>query len=360
MKKIFISFFVASLALLVSLSIFLGYLWREFALVRPSDQKVEAVFEVKPGSSFSSISKELEKAKLVVNSKAFYIYARLLRESGKVKVGEYALNTNMTAQEVLNVITSGMSIQRSFTVAEGKNIFEIAQSYEENGYGKASDFLKVCRDPSLVREVTGSENNSLEGYLFPETYMLTKYTTTRDLVGQMIKRFNYVFEDEAKTHPDTKLSKHQIITLASIVEKETGAPEERPMIASVFLNRLEKRMMLQTDPTIIYAKALVSGKYEINIRKDDITAHHPYNTYTVFGLPPGPIASPGRESLKAVFSPAQSKYVFFVSKNNGTHIFSEDYQAHEKAVNQYQLDKKSRAGHSWKELSQRKPNPTVK
>ena len=172
----------------------------------------------------------------------------------------------------------------------------------------------------------------------------------------MVNKFKEVYEQVGVKSSLQGWSRHQIVTLASIVEKETGAPQERPLIAAVFHNRLRIGMMLQTDPTIIYGKAMETGSIEINITRADLTRQTEYNTYTFKGLPPGPIANPGREALLAAVRPATTKYLFFVSHNDGTHEFSEDYKAHQKAVQKYQLDPKAREGKSWRDLNKKAGN----
>jgi UPF0755 protein len=173
----------------------------------------------------------------------------------------------------------------------------------------------------------------------------------------MVKRFLFVFGEVLPQSHVQGWTRHQIVTLASIIEKETGAPEERPLISSVFHNRLLKKMRLQTDPTVIYGKAEKSGKIEINITRADLLTPSRYNTYVIPALPPGPIANPGKEALLAAVNPAASGYLFFVSQNDGTHVFSEDYSAHNRAVQKFQLDRKAREGKSWRDLQNRKTVP---
>lgn len=360
MKKTYLVLLLAGIALIAALGGGFAFLSFQFLNTRPSHIAQDVVYEVTPGKGFSTIAAELEQKGLVKNGLFFKIYARLRNDDGKVKVGEYLLRTNMVPKEVLNMITSGKSIARSFTVSEGLSTYEIAELYQKDGFGTAEDFMRWVRDPQLIRSLLGEPQESLEGYLFPETYMLTKYTDTKTLVSNMVKRFLYVYNEVIPLAQVQGMTRHQIVTLASIIEKETGAPEERPLISSVFHNRLLKRMRLQTDPTVIYGKAERSGRIEINITRADLTAPSRYNTYVIYGLPPGPIANPGREALLAAVKPATSSYLFFVSQNDGTHIFSEDYAGHNKAVRRFQLDRKAREGKSWRDLQNRKLNPPQK
>ncbi|MGZ3774184.1 MAG: endolytic transglycosylase MltG [Pseudobdellovibrionaceae bacterium] len=350
MKKNFVVLLIAFGALLLGLggaAAFLGY---QFANSAPSTEAQEVIYEVNPGKGFNFIAKELEQKGLIKNASFFSLYARFKGERSKLKVGEYLLRTNMTPSEVLAVIISGKSIGRSFTVSEGLSIYEIADLYEKQGFGKAADFMALVRDPVFIKSILGESQTSLEGYLFPETYELTKYTDARALITNMVRRFVIVYNEVVPQSMIHGWSRHQIVTLASIIEKETGAPEERPLISSVFHNRLQKKMRLQTDPTIIYGKAERSGKIEINITHADLMTPTPYNTYVIDGLPPGPIANPGKEALLAAIKPQTSEYLYFVSQNDGTHVFSSDYTAHQKAVQKFQLDPKAREGKSWRDL----------
>lgn len=360
MKKIVLVLVLSLVALVLALGGGAGYLAYEFSKSRPSATAQDVVYEVVPGKGFNSIAKDLETKGLVKNAFFFSIYARLKGDRSKIKVGEYLLRTNMTPKQILATLISGKSIARSFTVSEGLSIYEIADLYEKQGFGKASEFLSLVRDPKLIKNLLGRDQGSLEGYLFPETYMLTKYTDTRTLISNMVKRFLYVYSEVQSQATLPGWNQHQIVTLASIIEKETGAPEERPLISSVFHNRLQRKMRLQTDPTVIYGKAESTGRIEINITKNDLLAPTRYNTYVIYGLPPGPIANPGREALMAALKPESSDYLFFVSQNDGTHVFSVDYRGHQKAVQKFQLDRKAREGKSWRDLKQKDTVPSKK
>ncbi|XGC80975.1 endolytic transglycosylase MltG [Bdellovibrio bacteriovorus] len=358
MKKTVVVLSLAVVALLIAIGGGVAYLGYTFLNTPPNPEASEIVYEVVPGKGFASIAQDLEQQGLVKNAMFFNLYARFKNERSKVKVGEYLLRTNMYPSEVLATITSGKSIARSFTVSEGLSTYEIADLYQKQGFGTAVEFLSLVRDPEFVKSVLGEQQESLEGYLFPETYMLTKYTDTRTLISNMVKRFLHVY-NEVKTDALVQgWNRHQVVTLASIIEKETGAPEERPRISSVFHNRLLRKMRLQTDPTVIYGKAEQTGKIEINITRSDLLTPTRYNTYVIYGLPPGPIANPGKEAIMAALKPESSNYLFFVSQNDGTHVFSEDYKGHNQAVQRFQLDRKAREGKSWRDLKKRTASPT--
>lgn len=212
------------------------------------------------------------------------------------------------------------------------------------------NFLKRVRDPQYTQNLIGEPASSLEGYLFPETYNYTKYTSLDELIRAMVSRFQAVYRDVSKDYKGP-LSRYQVVTLASVIEKETGAPQERELISSVFHNRLKKGMRIQSDPTIIYGYWVETGEPLRNIRKSDIRRPTPYNTYTVKALPIGPVANPGREALRAAMFPADSEYFYFVSRNDGTHIFTTNYKDHLQAVKDYQLNRSAREGKSWRDLS---------
>lgn len=344
-------------AIIVIVGLAIGYLGFEafrFMSAGPGRAEEEIVFEVESGKSFHAIADRLEKERLILSSNKMRIVARLTGLDSKVKRGEYRLNRAMTPQEILSVLISGKSIQYPVTFPEGSNIFEMAATLESKNLFKAEDFLKMCKDKAVIRELLGVEVSSLEGYLFPETYKITKYTSLKELLTTMVQNFKTVYSHlEAQNPQRTNLPRHEMVTLASVVEKETGAPGERPMIASVFFNRLNKNMKLQSDPTIIYGIWVDTGKYKKNITKADIERPNRYNTYSVPRLPFGPIANPGREALEAVMKPAKSEFFFFVSRNDGTHVFSKTYQEHSKAVQSFQLDPAARENKSWRDLKRK-------
>lgn len=327
------------------------FFWNRFINTPASEQKVDITFEVKPGMTLTKVARDLEAQHVVRNANLFLLFARVKGQQNAMKVGEYLFNTTMRPVEVLEILTSGRSIGRNFTVAEGLNLFEIADLYGKGGFGSREEFWDLVNDPDFASSLIGERVNSLEGYLYPETYQITKYTDTKSVIRAMVARFIDIYLREVEpVAAAAKMTRHQIVTLASIIEKETGAPEERPRISSVFHNRLKKGMMLQTDPTVLYGKARATGSFEINITKKDLQAPTEYNTYTIRGLPPGPIANPGRASLLAAVQPEPTEYLFFVSQNDGTHAFTSRYEDHSKAVENFQINKKSREGKSWRDL----------
>lgn len=354
MKKVLIVLGLAVALLTLAAGGGAFYFYKSYVTSKPSEAATEVVYEVPPGRSFLAIAQDLETAGVIQNTKFFNMYARISQKRSKIKRGEYLFRTNMTPVEVMNILISGRSIERSFTVSEGLNIFEIAIQLEKLGFGSQLEFVNLIRDKAFIKSLLGEEVESLEGYLFPETYKYNRFSNLKTIVTSMVQRFLVVYDEV--TAGQTKpygWNRHQFVTFASIVEKETGAPGERPLVSSVFHNRIRKGMKLQTDPTIIYGKALLTGKYEIRISRADIQTNTGYNTYVIKGLPPGPISNPGRDAMKATLAPAQSNYLFFVSKNDGTHIFSETYDKHRAAVQAFQVNAKAREGKSWRDLNKK-------
>ncbi|NQZ00846.1 MAG: endolytic transglycosylase MltG [Bdellovibrionales bacterium] len=347
---------LVSVIVLVVLSAFLILGWQgiSFVTIPPGNGSKVMDFEVTPGESFTKIAKRLEQKGLVKNATYLKVFSKLRGVTQEIRIGEYELNDGMTPTEVLKILGSGKSKLKSFTIPEGQNIYEIAQILADKGYGTYEENLANFKDKELIQSLLGKELPSLEGYLFPETYNVTKYTTPREIAQIMVERFQAVWNE--LSWDGAKMSQHELVTLASIVEKETGAPEERPRIASVFHNRLRKGMRLQSDPTIIYGIAAETGKIIKNIRKKDIKGKTPYNTYTIKALPVGPISNPGREALKAVLNPDGSPYLYFVSRNDGTHVFSKTLQEHNAAVREFQLRRSARKGKSWRDLQKRRTN----
>lgn len=296
--------------------------------------------EITPGMTLNKISALLEDRKLIGNSLSFRLLAHLQKKEGQIQVGEYELSASMTPKDILGIVTSGKTVLHAVTIPEGYRITEIAALLEERGLVNAEKFIQATQDRELIQSA-GIEGNSLEGYLFPETYNFSKNTSAR----KVIKRLLDTHHDNVEKHglkkraQSVNLSFHQVVTLASLIEKETGVDEERQLISSVFHNRLKKNMLLQTDPTVIYAIANFDG----NIRKKDLKIDSPYNTYKYRGLPPGPIASPGLKSIIAALEPSESDYLYFVSRKDGSHQFSSNLPDHNRAVQKYQLRKVTRS-----------------
>jgi UPF0755 protein len=285
------------------------------------------------------VARALERAGLIRDARAFSLLARNQGSERVIHAGENGLSPSMTTQQILALILSGQVRTYAVSLPEGIRATEIATRLESAGLADAATFLATVTDPAFVHSL-GIEADSLEGYLFPETYRLPRNLSPTTIARVLVDQFEAVWREIEPRAAATALSRHQIVTLASIVEKETAAPEERPLIAAVFLNRLARGMRLETDPTVIYGIADFDGNLKKSHLRDE---NNPYNTYQIAGLPPGPIASPGIEALEAVVKPADSDYLFFVSRNDGTHRFSRTYREHVNAVNQYQKNRRKRS-----------------
>lgn len=347
------------ISIIFAVGFFVFYISWTFIFSKASQEKADIVYEVTPQKSFMTIAKELEQQNMIKNAQMFNIYARLTGLRPKIKVGEYALTSDMRPSEILNVLVSGKSVFRPFTVPEGYNLFEVADLIEKNKLGTREEFLRLVFDKSFIKElyeeklVLSSDILSLEGYLYPETYQVTKYMGLKDIIKAQVRLFRRNFDDVLKLNKISYLNASQVLVLASIIEKETGNAKERPLISSVFHNRMQKKMKLQTDPTTLYGKSLLSKKLENNITRNDLlSVDNLYNTYVIAFLPPGPISNPGRDSMMAAIEPAQTPFLFFVSQNDGTTRFTESLSEHNKNVQETQLDPKARDGKSWRDLKQ--------
>ncbi|HEY6549223.1 MAG TPA: endolytic transglycosylase MltG [Vicinamibacteria bacterium] len=306
--------------------------------LRPPGAAAE-LLEVPPGASAASIAKRLQELGLVRHPLVFRILVLLRGQGGALKAGTYELEGPLSLEQIADLLARGDVVRNEVTFPEGKVLEEMADIVEAKGI-PAAEFLAAARDPALVRDLDPLAPD-LEGYLFPDTYDLPSGANRGAiLVQRMVQRFRDVIEPLRPDLALQKLSLREVVTLASVVEKETGQPSERPRIAAVFTNRLQRKMPLQTDPTVIYALRK-AGRWDGNIRRQDLEIDSPYNTYRRSGLPPGPIASPGREAILATLHPADTKDLYFVSRNDGSHHFSETLTEHERAVDRYQ---RSRGG----------------
>jgi len=315
--------------------------WRQLEAFRaaPHGDEAEKVVEIAPGSSPRAVVRALARAGVLADDETAWRYVRWVkRDPRPFKAGEYAFAGPLTPDEALERVYKGEIKLYRFTVPEGLRVEETAEIVARSGLAGAEPFLHLARDPAVARAL-GVPFDSLEGYLFPDTYAFAKGVTARQIVEAMVRRFREAFaQASAARGPGVTLGDAEAVVLASIVEKETGQVSERPRISCVFHNRLHRRMRLQTDPTVMYATFLRTGRWSKNISRADLLAEHPYNTYTTAGLPPGPIASPGQAALQAALAPADCQDLFFVSRNDGTHVFCPDLACHEAAVRQWQVE----------------------
>ncbi|MFB3917916.1 MAG: endolytic transglycosylase MltG [Terriglobales bacterium] len=301
--------------------------WLAWALWLPVAPKQRFVL-LRPGWSTRHIAQELQSAGVVRNANAFLLYHYLKPRS--LKAGEYEFSHADNALTVHDRIVRGDIYTHTVVIPEGFNVYEVAAAIEQAGLATRAEFLQVITSPSLVADLD-PQAKSLEGYLFPDTYQFTRTQSPVDMAAVMVRRFR----QEARSVGLLGTSEiHRIVTMASIVEKETAVPEERPMVASVYYNRLNNNIALAADPCIIYA-ALLAGRYDGVIRQSDLQLDSPYNTYKYPGLPPGPIANPGRASLEAALHPATTKFLYFVSDNRGHHRFARTLDEHARNVAAY-------------------------
>ena len=292
----------------------------------------ETFVEVEHGMSSGQIADTLARQG-VIRSRWTFLAIRMLHPKATLQAGEYRFGSTETPSQVFDKIRRGEIFYEDFTIPEGSNIFDIAGLLQQSDTVDSDAFLKAAADPQSIRDLDPLAPD-LEGYLFPSTYRVTHKTTATQLCRMMTAEFRKQWLALAgqKNLADT----HKIVTLASLVEKETAVPQERPLIAAVFTNRIRANMPLQCDPTTVYA-ALLENRYRGVIRKSDLASANPYNTYTHAGLPPGPIANPGVSSLKAALNPADVDYLYFVAKadGSGSHHFSSTLAEHEQAVLKY-------------------------
>jgi len=292
--------------------------------------------EIPAGSSTRAIGEKLVEAGVVRDMLTYRVALWMSGDARRLKAGEYRFDGAVSARDAIGKIARGEVDLVSITFREGLTIAEMAGVFETQGLGTATAFRTAAGDAALVKEIDPAATD-LEGYLFPETYSVSRNVMPQQLVRAMVGRFTQVVTPELRDAAAARgLSVRQLVTLASIVEKETGAVDERPLVAAVYSNRLKIGMGLQCDPTVIYALQR-AGRFDGNLRRDDLSFDSPYNTYRYAGLPPGPIAAPGKGSLEAAARPADVDYLYFVSRNDGTHAFARTLDEHNRNVQKFQV-----------------------
>ncbi len=289
------------------------------------------------GASPRAIGQQLVEAGVIRDELTYRLTLYMTDQARHLKAGEFRFDRPMTPREVVDKVARGEFDLVSITFREGLTIADMAGVFETQGFGTADGFKTAAKNAALVSDIDPAADD-LEGYLFPDTYRVSRHVDADGMVKAMVDRFGKALTPELREAARAKgYSVRQLVTLASIVEKETGAPVERPLVSAVYTNRLKIGMGLQCDPTVIYALQR-AGKYDGNIRKDDLSFDSPYNTYRYAGLPPGPIAAPGQGSLEAAAHPDETvDYLFFVSKNDGTHAFAHSLDEHNRNVQKYQV-----------------------
>ena len=308
-------------------------------------EAAEQFVEIPQGSGSAVIAKRLGEAGVIQNATAFRLALWVSGSGRRLQAGEYRFDRPLSPRQVVDKLARGEVFVHPITFREGLTIRQMAALYESKGFGEASAFVAAASHGELVRDIDPAAKD-LEGYLFPDTYTLPRRATAEQLVTRMVAGFRKALTaDVVDAAAARGVTVRQLVTLASIVEKETGGKDERALVAAVYSNRLKIGMGLQCDPTVIYALER-AGRYDGNLTREDLQFDSPYNTYRYAGLPPGPIASPGRASLEAAASPAAAPYLYFVSKNDGSHAFAQTLDEHNRNVHQYQVqyfrDKRSR------------------
>ncbi|MCJ8502376.1 endolytic transglycosylase MltG [Desulfatitalea alkaliphila] len=329
--KFLIRFLIALVLIIVAVAVWAWVDLQQFTHRPAGTDPTPIVIEVPPGASFHNFAAQLHRKGVIVSPVRFKILARLKQDDKRLKAGEYGLAATMTPAEVLDTVVNAKVLLHRLTIPEGFTIEQIAAEIDRIGITDAKAFKELVYDPQVVAAMD-LEGPSLEGYLFPDTYYFPRRIEPKALVATMVNKFKSQFSDVWHARAkELNLSLLELVTLAAMIEKETGHPSERHLIASVFHNRIQRNMRLESDPTAVYGIAEFEGP---------ITPHHlqtdsPYNTYRIRGLPLGPIANPGRAALEAALYPAESNYLFFVSKKDGSHHFSATYAEHNAAIRKY-------------------------
>lgn len=308
--------------------------WAERELERPlGSDNVELVID--RGAPMTAILDQLAAASVIGDPLLARLYLDFRLPEDVLQAGEYRFEQPMSTVEALDLVIRGQVVTYPVTVVEGLTLRETAEHLASEGFGELDAFLAAMSSPGLIVDLD-AEAESLEGYLFPDTYAFPRGTGETEIVEAMVRNFRRRVEDHLDAAAGHGLDPRGLVTLASIVEKEAGAIEERPLVAAVFHNRLERGIGLYADPTIIYALKL-AGTWDGNLRRPDLELDSPYNTYVHPGLPPGPICSPGEHSLRAAAEPADVPYLYFVSRNDGTHVFAETLAEHNRNVARWQV-----------------------
>lgn len=331
LRKFGLTILYVTLPVIVSLMVF-GALSTFFMAAQDPQDQTERLFDVPLNTSLRAIAKRLQDQGLIRSKWSVIILAKLKGVGSSIRAGEYQLTHAMKPQQILQQLTSGKVFLRKVTVKEGQTMMAIGQLLERSWIIPREDFFKILADKVLLQKL-GIDSFNFEGYLFPETYQFPRGTSAEKIVTTMYEELQNRWKPEWDVRlTELGMTRHQILTLASIIEKESGQVSEQPLISSVFHNRLKRQMPLQSDPTVIYLLWAFDG----NLRKQDLQTQHPYNTYVIRGLPPGPIANTGLSAIEAALFPARSNFLFFVGNGEGSHVFSETLDQHNNAVNKYQ------------------------
>lgn len=331
---------LAAAAVALGIATLVGLRFTLFLTTPAGDGKNVQLLDFGQGSSLARIASELEGKGIINSARLFRLYARVRGFDARIKAGTYQFHDGMAASEILHKLVSGDIYAQRFAVPEGYSIYQLGELLEGRHLFSRKEFLRQCFNRGLLKELA-IEGPSVEGYLCPSTYDITPKMTEADLIRLMVAHFHKVyaqkFDELVKA---AGMGRREVLTLASMVEKEAVVASERPLIASVFLNRLKKGMPLQSDPTAVYGVRAFAGK----VSRADILQYSPYNTYRIKGLPPGPIGNPGSSAIEAVLNPAGTSYLYFVARKDGTHQFSATLDEHNRAVRQFLRSTADRGG----------------
>jgi len=311
----------------------IGYYLYSFFLTPTGLMEEPVVLNIKKGDTLGETADRLVEIGAIKDDRIFVALARYLGAEKKIRAGEYEILPDMSPRDVLVLILAGRVLEYPVTIPEGYNIYQVSETLAEKGFGEESVYLALMMDGEFISS-HGIDVDILEGYLFPDTYNVNMGMDEEDILGLMIKRFDSVYEEEKENSSlDLELADYEILILASIIEKEAKDSDERELISAVFVNRLKRGMKLDSCATVIYG---IWDHFDGNLRRSDLDSPSDYNTYIIAGLPKTPICNPGRAAIHAALNPADVDYLYFVSKNDGTHYFSTTLSEHNRAVYKYQ------------------------
>ncbi len=336
MRKFLLVVVVVALVLATGAGLAASVVWGRLHEPYKGYAASEQLVDIPPGSGTNEIGRRLVEGGFV---RDLFIFRAAMWWAGgclSLKAGEYRFAEPMSASQVIDKLARGEVHARRITFPEGLTIIDMSKIYEQRGFGPASEFVAAAGNVELIAGVD-PQAPDLEGYLYPETYAIPRGTPAAKLIALMVERFRAAYTDDLHAQAEAQgLTAREVVTIASLVEKETAQESERPLVAAVYRNRMKLGMGMQADPTVIYALQK-AGKYDGNIRRADLQFDSPYNTYKYAGLPPGPIASPRKASLAAALAPADVPYIYFVSRNDGTHVFASTLAEHNKNVREFQI-----------------------
>ena len=331
-------YIAVALAIIVIATMFAAWLYLEIETPYFRAPEKETFVEIPRGMDTGSVAKLLVESGILHHRIPFIVYLRFTGDTGRVQAGEYRFTEPASPKDIAGRLIRGDNFYRVVTIPEGLTAMETIDLLAREGFGERDTFLPALQQTKWISDID-PDVRDLEGFLFPETYHFDRKVDSEQVIKTMVEQFRKRFEHIIAQNPIPEgWTASRIVVLASMIEKEVRKADERSLVSSVFWNRLERKMPLACDATIIYALKL-RGAYDGNIRKADLSMESPYNTYTNIGLPPGPIANPGAESLIAALDPADSEYLYYVSRNDGTHVFSKTYIEHQQAVNKYQKNR---------------------